>query len=105
MKAHEIADYLKPEQISVDALCDLENALSRQGPGLTTDEIQAMYGDEERDLRIQQQRLDAAQTRVEIETLDATAALDRAKLKSSRLSVNLKPSVPSAIAILLRIAD
>lgn len=84
MKATEIASYLSPGQIMADAMRELDSALVRQGPGLTPEELVRMYGDEERDLRIEQQRLDAAKTRAEIDRLGAAAALDRADAHRNR---------------------
>ena len=84
MKATEIASYLSPEQIMADAMRDLDSALVRQGPGLTPEELVRMYGDEERDLRMEQKRLDAAKTRAEIDRLRAAAALDRADAHRNR---------------------
>lgn len=84
MRAHEIIDgYVDPETITKDALGELERALARQGPGLSPEEIAIMYGDEERDLRLEQQRLDADKTRAEIARLRAAAARDRAEAARS----------------------
>lgn len=80
MKVHEvISGYVDPETITADSQRELENAFKRMGPGLTPEEIGIMYGDEEGDLRLEQQRLDVEKTRAEIIRLQAAAMRDQAE--------------------------
>ena len=85
MRAHEIIDgYVDPEAITAETRREVANALARQGPGLSPDEMAAMYGDPAEDMRLEQQRLDLEKTRAEIDRIEAAAARDRAKARRGR---------------------
>lgn len=79
MRAHEIIDnYIDKTRISREDYQYIINALERHGiETMTPEEMQLMYGDIEADLRVEQQRLDIARTRAEIEKLEAEALKDR----------------------------
>lgn len=81
MRAHEIIDnYIDKTRISREDYKYLINALERYGiETMTPEEMQLMYGDIEADLRVEQQRLDIARTRAEIEKLEAEALKDRSE--------------------------
>lgn len=85
MRAHEIIDgYVDPETITADARCELADAMARQGPGLSPDEMAVMYGDPAEQLRLEQQRLDIEKTKAEIDGIEAAAARDRAEARRGR---------------------
>lgn len=95
MKASEIiGDYLDPEAALPAARRDLENATARRWPGLSPSGITLMYGNGERENRVEQQRLDAEKTRAEIDRIRAAAARDRAEAQQIAGESAEPPSPP-----------
>lgn len=80
MRAQEIIDnYIDPTKMMGDTYTEIVNALERCGAEpMTSELLQAMYGDQREELELEQLRLDLIRTRAEVENLEAEASRDRA---------------------------